>query len=316
MIDDSPTILTAMKRFLESAHCVFIGALDARMGMEFALTQKPDIIFLDIVMPGINGFAALRALRKNSRTRETPIIMMSGNEQAKAQFFGAHIGADDFMKKPFSRFEVFARIARLLDDDRIPRRSSGSSTSTQDARTAEVSSTEEAVSQQTVQPQSEIETLLAPPSRLVSRRTTRIIDVPAIPSSDLVVLTSDQVVEQTPVVVDVFPQPVEPQPDIHAAHVAEKEPAVPLQAQPEPSLEPAHPVSAQVVHITQPPAQETPHLSVSTELLSRIARLAQLAQSDPEALKALVVLSAQLAAQYAAAASSQEAVTQARAAAT
>ncbi|MDR0634460.1 MAG: response regulator, partial [Azoarcus sp.] len=122
VIDDSPTILTAMKRFIESAHCVFLGAIDAKMGMEVALTQKPDMIFLDIVMPGINGFAALRALRKNARTQDIPIVMMSGNEQAKAQFFGAHIGADDFMKKPFSRFEVFAHIARLLDADCVPRR--------------------------------------------------------------------------------------------------------------------------------------------------------------------------------------------------
>jgi len=48
--------------------------------------------------------------------------MISGNEQATELFFGSRIGADDFMKKPFSRFEVFARIERLLDADMIPRR--------------------------------------------------------------------------------------------------------------------------------------------------------------------------------------------------
>lgn len=48
--------------------------------------------------------------------------MMSGNEQAMEQFFGTRIGADDFMKKPFSRYEVFFRIEHLLDDDFIPRR--------------------------------------------------------------------------------------------------------------------------------------------------------------------------------------------------
>ena len=337
VIDDSPTILTAMKRFLESAHCIFIGAVDAKMGMELALTQKPDLIFLDIVMPGINGFAALRAMRKNSRTRDTPIIMMSGNEQAKAQFFGAHIGADDFMKKPFSRFEVFARIARLLDTDRTPRRPSDSSAFAQNAQLTGATSTEEAVSQQVEQPQADVVPEVQPqideapevqsqaetPPALPStfrNKAARIIATPATPdeASDPV-LTSAQIVEQPPAAVS--SQPVEPQPHIETPHTEEaheeqEEPAVPLQAQPEPSLVPTHPVSAQVVHITQPTAQETLHQSVSPELLSRISRLAQLAQSDPEALKALVVLSGQLAAQYTAAVSSQGVVTQARAAAT
>jgi twitching motility two-component system response regulator PilH len=48
--------------------------------------------------------------------------MISGNEQATEQFFGTRIGADDFMKKPFSRFEVFARLERLLDENMVPRR--------------------------------------------------------------------------------------------------------------------------------------------------------------------------------------------------
>ncbi|MDR2689565.1 MAG: response regulator [Azoarcus sp.] len=122
VIDDSPTILAAMRRFLESAHCTFLDAADAKAGLEIALTQKPALIFLDIVMPGINGFAALRALRKNARTRDIPVIMMSGNEQAAAHFFGSGIDADDFMKKPFSRFEIFNRIERLLDPDHVPRR--------------------------------------------------------------------------------------------------------------------------------------------------------------------------------------------------
>ena len=122
VIDDSHTVIVILKRFLESAGCAVIEAIDAKAGLQHALTQKPELIFLDIVMPGINGFAALRALRKNANTRHIPVIMMSGNEQATAQFFGINIGADDFMKKPFSRAEVFARLQRLLDDEGVPRR--------------------------------------------------------------------------------------------------------------------------------------------------------------------------------------------------
>jgi len=68
----------------------------------------------------MNGFAALRRLRRDPQTEPIPVIMISGNEQATEQFFGARIGADDFMKKPFSRQEIFARIERLLDDQQHP----------------------------------------------------------------------------------------------------------------------------------------------------------------------------------------------------
>lgn len=122
LIDDSPTILTALKKILRSAGCVTLEAPDAETGLEIAQQQKPDLIFLDIVLPGMNGFAALRNLRREVETRDIPVIMISGNEQATEQFFGTRIGADDFMKKPFSRFEVFARIERLLDEEDIPRR--------------------------------------------------------------------------------------------------------------------------------------------------------------------------------------------------
>ena len=97
-------------------------ALTAEEGIEIARDLTPDIIFLDIVLPGMNGFAALRTLRRDPLTKDIPVIMISGNEQATEQFFGTRIGADDFMKKPFSRLEVFARIERLLDADMVPRR--------------------------------------------------------------------------------------------------------------------------------------------------------------------------------------------------
>ncbi len=96
---------------------------DAASGLQIAVSECPDLIFLDIVLPGMSGFEALRQLRREPATRAIPIIMMSGNEQATEQFYVQKIGADDFMKKPFSRPEVFARIERLLDDSLLPRRS-------------------------------------------------------------------------------------------------------------------------------------------------------------------------------------------------
>lgn len=122
IIDDSKTILAALRKFLRSAGYETYEALDAETGLELMREHKPELVFLDIVLPGMNGFAALRAIRRDPVLRNTPVIMMSGNEQAMEQFFGTRIGADDFMKKPFSRYEVFFRIERLLDDQLVPRR--------------------------------------------------------------------------------------------------------------------------------------------------------------------------------------------------
>lgn len=122
IIDDSQTILVALKKTLRSAGYETSEYLDAEKGLEAAFTNPPELIFLDIILPGMNGFTALRQLRQNPLTKDIPVIMISGNEQATEQFFGARIGADDFMKKPFSRYEVFARIELLLDIELVPRR--------------------------------------------------------------------------------------------------------------------------------------------------------------------------------------------------
>jgi twitching motility two-component system response regulator PilH len=122
IIDDSKTIVTVLKKFLRSAGYETLEALDAESGLAQLHPEPPELIFLDIVLPGMNGFAALRAIRRDPATRNIPVIMMSGNEQAMEQFFGTRIGADDFMKKPFSRYEVFFRIERLLDADLVPQR--------------------------------------------------------------------------------------------------------------------------------------------------------------------------------------------------
>lgn len=122
IIDDSATMVAAIKKMLQSVNYVTYEAMDAESGVELARREKPDLIFLDIVLPGMNGFAALRHMRKDPLTRHIPIIMISGNEQATEEFYAKRIGADDFMKKPFSRHEVFAHIEELLDDNQIPRR--------------------------------------------------------------------------------------------------------------------------------------------------------------------------------------------------
>lgn len=122
VIDDSPTIVALLRRMLQQNGFEVLEAGDAEAGLEIARSGPLDLLFLDIVLPGMNGFEALRRLRRDPHTRELPVVMISGNELATEQFYAQRIGADDFMKKPFSRSEVFHRIERLLGPDRLPHR--------------------------------------------------------------------------------------------------------------------------------------------------------------------------------------------------
>ena len=122
IIDDSATIVALLRKFLRQNGYFTYDAEDAEKGLAIAKEERPQLIFLDIVLPGMNGFAALRTLRRDPLTKDIPVIMMSGNEQATEQFYAQRIGADDFMKKPFSREEVFARIEKLLDGEQSLKR--------------------------------------------------------------------------------------------------------------------------------------------------------------------------------------------------
>lgn len=138
IIDDSPTVVAALRKILRSAGYVTRDAGDAELGLTMLAESKADIIFLDIVLPGMNGFSALRAIRKDPATQDIPVIMISGNEHATEQFYANKIGADLFMKKPFSRFEVFAHIEMLLDANRELRRKGMGATVATPAATADV----------------------------------------------------------------------------------------------------------------------------------------------------------------------------------
>ena len=119
VVDDSATIRAVLGKMLNQDGHVVFKAPDGEAAIEMARKELPDLIFLDIVLPGMNGFAVLRALRRDPLTRDIPIVMISGNLQATEQFYVQRFGADDFMKKPFGRGEVFARIQHLTKAGRL-----------------------------------------------------------------------------------------------------------------------------------------------------------------------------------------------------
>jgi twitching motility two-component system response regulator PilH len=119
IVDDSATIVASLKKLLRSAGCMTLEAADAETGLAITRENRPDLIFLDIVLPGMNGFAALRQIRRDDRTKDIPVIIISGNEQAIQEFYAKRIGADDFMRKPFSRFDVFSHVETLVSAGKL-----------------------------------------------------------------------------------------------------------------------------------------------------------------------------------------------------
>lgn len=123
VVDDSPTICAVLGKMLVQDDYEVLKATDGHSAIIMAIREQPALIFLDVVMPGLNGFDVLRALRHDPRTQHIPIVMISGNAQATEQFYLQRFGADDFMKKPFGRDEVYHRIGQLVLSARLAPRS-------------------------------------------------------------------------------------------------------------------------------------------------------------------------------------------------
>ena len=107
IVDDSRTANAVLKKILEPAGYSKISAADGEEGIAMAKFHQPDLILMDVIMPGLNGFQATRILRKEDATKNIPILIISGNEQATEKFWGLRVGANGFLAKPVDRGELF-----------------------------------------------------------------------------------------------------------------------------------------------------------------------------------------------------------------
>jgi len=110
VVDDSPTLLLALLDHLSRHGFLVVLAHDAREGMMRAALAQPDLMLLDIVMPGLDGFEACRRLKADADTRDVPVIFMTGLSDAKQIVSGFAVGGVDYITKPFQVEEVLARI--------------------------------------------------------------------------------------------------------------------------------------------------------------------------------------------------------------
>jgi two-component system phosphate regulon response regulator PhoB len=113
IVEDEEAIREMLSFTLHRAGFEVIEAADAREG-EKQLEQKPDLVLLDWMLPGISGVEFARRMRNNSATQEIPIIMLTARGEEENKLKGFEVGVDDYMTKPFSTQELLARIKAVL----------------------------------------------------------------------------------------------------------------------------------------------------------------------------------------------------------
>ncbi|TVO71902.1 response regulator [Sedimenticola selenatireducens] len=114
IVDDSRTVRRVMGTMLRQSGYKTLEAEDGAQGIELARAHKPNLIFMDVMMPGMDGFQATRKLQTHVDTQDIPVIIISGNKQATVQTWVEKIGARDFMAKPFERGEFFQRLENVI----------------------------------------------------------------------------------------------------------------------------------------------------------------------------------------------------------
>jgi DNA-binding response OmpR family regulator len=112
IIEDETPMRTALADVLEGEGYRVFTAADGESGLRRALTEKPDLILLDIMMPKLDGFAVSTELRRVSNP--VPILMLTARGQVEDRVAGLDAGADDYLVKPFSTEELLARVRALL----------------------------------------------------------------------------------------------------------------------------------------------------------------------------------------------------------
>lgn len=113
VVDDSPTERHFLSEILIKQGYQVIMAESGEEAMEKAKSQKPDLILMDVVMPGLNGFQATRAISKDDETKHIPIIMCTSKGQETDKVWGMRQGARDYLVKPVNQDELLRKIAAL-----------------------------------------------------------------------------------------------------------------------------------------------------------------------------------------------------------
>jgi two-component system, OmpR family, alkaline phosphatase synthesis response regulator PhoP len=114
IIEDASNILELLKyNFQKEGYQVFC-AEDGEQGLKIALKNSPDVILLDLMLPGLDGLEICKILRQNPETKNKPLVMLTAKGEELDKILGLELGADDYITKPFSTRELLARVKAIL----------------------------------------------------------------------------------------------------------------------------------------------------------------------------------------------------------
>jgi DNA-binding response OmpR family regulator len=114
IVEDDRDIAELLQRYLTRAGHVTDALGDGAEALAFIRSRVPDLVVLDLMLPGVDGLEVCRTLRRTSETRALPIIMLTARTEEADRVAGLELGADDYVTKPFSPSELVARVGALL----------------------------------------------------------------------------------------------------------------------------------------------------------------------------------------------------------
>jgi len=128
IIEDDADVVDLIRYNLKKAKFRVLTAKDGAEGFSMAVTDRPNVVVLDIMMPRLNGFEVLKKLKADSRSQSIPVVILSAKGEAESRIKGLQLGADDYMPKPFSPKELVLRIQGLMRRSSTPIESESSRT--------------------------------------------------------------------------------------------------------------------------------------------------------------------------------------------
>ena len=115
LAEDEPNIVESLSFLLERAGFEVSVETNGRQALDAALANAPDVLVLDVMLPGIDGYEVLRQLRSDQRAAKTPVIMLTAKGQREDRETAIESGADLFITKPFANSEIIAAVKRLAN---------------------------------------------------------------------------------------------------------------------------------------------------------------------------------------------------------
>lgn len=114
VVDDEPDILSVLVYHLSREGYRVTTAVNGQGALTTAAAERPDLIILDLMLPGMDGYEVLQRLRRGERTETIPVILLTARREEEERVKGFEVGADDYITKPFSARELTLRVEALL----------------------------------------------------------------------------------------------------------------------------------------------------------------------------------------------------------